>query len=130
MVRDDPDQGITGTKTCFNPLFFTHCLKPSFHLEPFITLHGCKYLGLRIEGKLVKNLKLDMLSQMFGFKSIAQKLEHLTITFGNFMCFEVLKRLEKDLKEKLPKVHVVVLRERKWLAIIDEEGSLAIRGAA
>lgn len=75
-------------------------------------LLGCKYMRIRVEGKLSRERNMDMLSKLYGFQSIAPNLEHLRITFEeNHVCGEGLKHLEDDLKVLLPKIQILILRE-------------------
>lgn len=91
-------------------------LRLPFYLGLFISLLGCKYLKIMIEGKLSRHANMDMLSKLYGFQSIAPNLEYLRIAFEeNEVCGESLKHLEEDLKALLPKVQIVILRERVWL---------------
>lgn len=113
-----------------------HLLKLPFYLDLFNSLLGCKNLRIRIEGKLNRRPNMDMFSKFYGFQGIVPNLERLRIAFeDNEVCREVLKCLEKDLKVLLPKVHIVVLRERRRLNLrtknwLNNKDSLAIHGAA
>lgn len=87
-----------------------------FYLDLFISLLGCKYLRIMIEGNLSEHANMDILSKLYGFQSIAPNLEYLRIAFEeNVVCGETLKHLEEELKVLLPKVQIVILRERIWL---------------
>lgn len=89
-------------------------LQLPFYLGLSDSLVGCKYLRIKIEGNLSNQPNMDMLSKLYGFQSIAPNLDHLRIAFEeNDVCGESLKHLEKDLKALLPKIQVVILRERR-----------------
>ncbi|MCJ1466866.1 hypothetical protein MMC07_005487 [Pseudocyphellaria aurata] len=90
-------------------------LKLPFFLDLFNGLLGCKYLSIKIKGKLNKRPNINMFSKFYGFQAIAPNLERLRIAYEDSVCHEVLKGLEKDLMVILPKVHIVVLSERTWL---------------
>lgn len=91
-------------------------LRLIFYFGHFISLLGCKYLRIMIEGNLSRQANMDMLSKLYGFQSIAPSLEYLRIAFEeNEVCGESLNHLEEDLKALLPKVQIVILRERVWL---------------